>query len=451
MTDIIKIKNKSYLSEVIKIGLPVTLQCIFQASYSFVDQLMVGTLGTDSIAGGGLGGKFSSLVTFTLSSVATVASILIAQYHGNKDNKGISRSFFSCVYLAIIVLALFAIPAIFMPKSILGIYTNEKDIIEVGAGYLSVIAISYIPMVITLMLSSLFRSLEKSKYPMYVSIIAVFSNVLFNYIFIFGKFGAPKYGLIGAAIGTLAARTIEALILIIILLSQKKKKKIEIHFIGVSDWGFYKKISLIVFPILLNEFSWSVGENIYAAIYGRLGKDALAAMTLTNPVQGMFIGMFSGLSAAAAVMVGKRLGKDENDEAYSISKYIMKIGLICSLVISIVLIILIPFYVRLFNVLPKVREITIYIIYALAAVIFAKILNMILSGGILRSGGNTHYTLVIDLIGTWIFGVPIGLLTAFVFHLPVYLVYFFLSLEEVVRLIIGIIIFKKKKWMKNIT
>ena len=433
-------KTKLYMKEILTIGLPVTLQSIFQASYSFVDQLMVGTLGTVSIAGSGLGGKFSSLVTFTLNAVAAVASVLIAQYHGTKDEKGINKSFFTCSLIAGIVALLFVLPGFFCPQLIL-----------VAASYLKIIAVSYLPMTVTLMLSALFRSVEKSKYPMYVSVIAVLANVFFNWILIFGKFGCPRLGIIGAAYGTLISRTIEALILVAILLYQNEKKEMNVKVMGLTDLSFYKKISVIVFPILLNEFSWSVGENIYAAIYGRLGKDALAAMTLTNPLQGLFIGMFSGLSSAAVVMVGKRLGQDNKNEAFSISKYLMKVGFIGSLIIAAVLVILAPFYVKLYNIEPEVARITIYIIDALAVVIFAKILNMILGGGIIRSGGNTNITLVIDAIGTWVFGVPLGLLTAFVFDLPIYWVYFILSLEEVVRLIIGFVVFYKKKWMQNVT
>lgn len=444
-------KSRSYMKEILTIGLPVTLQSIFQASYSFVDQLMVGTLGTVSIAGSGLGGKFSSLVTFTINAVAAVASVLIAQYHGSKDKKGISKSFYTCSLIAGIVALLFAVPGFFCPKLIMGIYSNESDVILVAAAYLKIIAVSYIPMTATLMLSALFRSVEKSKYPMYVSVFSVFANLFFNWLLIFGKFGCPRLGIIGAAYGTLISRALEAIILVAVLMHQNRKKVLEVKVMGLTDLSFYKKISVIVFPILLNEFSWSVGENIYAGIYGRLGKDALAAMTLTNPLQGLFIGMFSGLSSAAVVMVGKRLGQNENEEAFSISKYLIKVGFIGSLIIAAVIVLLAPFYVRLYNVEPSVKKLTIYILCALAAVIFAKILNMILGGGIIRSGGNTHYTLVIDAIGTWVFGVPLGLLTAFVFHLPIYWVYFILSLEEVIRLIIGFVVFYRKKWMRNVT
>ncbi|MDD6207731.1 MAG: MATE family efflux transporter [Clostridiales bacterium] len=444
-------QKKVYQKELLAIGLPVTLQSIFQASYSLVDQLMVGSLGTVSIAGSGLGAKFSSLVSVTLSAVAAVASILIAQYHGKQDREGINRSFFSCLYISVLVLLLFALPAFCIPEIIMGFYSEDAETIRMGAVYLKLIAVSYIPMNVTLMCSAFFRSVEKSRYPLYASILSMAVNLLGNYLLIFGKFGCPRLGLQGAAYGTLIARTLEALLLVSLMAVQQKKGEIRLRPVSLREKGIYGSISVMIVPILLNEFLWSLGENIYAGIYGRLGTDALAAMTLTNPLQAMFIGMFSGVSSAAAVMVGKRLGSNDNEGAYVVSKYLMKTGVLGSLVVSVLLVLLIPFYVKWFSIGPEVARLTKYIVYALALVLFAKITNMILGGGILRSGGRTRITLCVDLVGTWVFGVPLGLLAAFVFHLPIYMVYFILSLEEVIRLIISIFLFRSKVWMQNLT
>lgn len=444
-------QKKEYQKELLAIGLPVTLQSIFQASYSLVDQLMVGSLGTVSIAGSGLGAKFSSLVSVTLSAVAAVASILIAQYHGKQDREGINRSFFSCLYISVLVLLLFDLPAFCIPEIIMGFYSEDAETIRMGAVYLKLIAVSYIPMNVTLMCSAFFRSVEKSRYPLYASLLSMAVNLLGNYLLIFGKFGCPRLGLAGAAYGTLIARTLEALLLVSLMAVQQKKGEIRLRPVSLWEKGIYGSISVMIVPILLNEFLWSLGENIYAGIYGRLGTDALAAMTLTNPLQAMFIGMFSGVSSAAAVMVGKRLGSNDNEGAYAVSKYLMKTGVLGSLVVSVLLVLLIPFYVKWFSIGPAVARLTKYIVYALAMVLFAKITNMILGGGILRSGGRTRITLCVDLVGTWVFGVPLGLLAAFVFHLPIYMVYFILSLEEVIRLIISIFLFRSKVWMQNLT
>ena len=443
--------KKEYLKEILQIGLPITLQSILQSSYNLVDQIMVGTLGTVSIAGSGLVGKFSSLAAFTLASVASVTSILVAQYHGSKDKEGISRSFFSCLYMALAVMAVFIAACLLIPDGILAIYTTDMEMIAEAIPYFIVVAVSFLPMTLTMQFSALLRSIEKSKFPLYAGIAAMFLNVVLNYIFIFGKWGMPRLGLLGAGIGTLLSRTVECLVQLLFIIQLCRKEELYLKAISLLNLEQYRRISIIVFPLLINEFSWSVGENIYAAIYGRIGTDAVAAMTLTNPLQGMFIGMFSGVSTAATVMVGKRLGRDEKDEAYGIAKYLAKIAAIGAIVVSFILLAISDWYVRLYDVEPEVIETTKKIIVVLAVYLIVKISNMVIAGGVLRSGGKTKYTLYIDLIGTWIFGVPLGLLAAFVWKMPIEQVYFILSLEEVVRLLIVFCIFKKKIWMNNVT
>ena len=443
--------KKEYMKEILQIGLPITLQSILQASYSMVDQLMVGTLGTLSIAGGGLVGKFASLVLFTLSSIASVTSILVSQYHGSRDKEGISKSFFSCLYMALAVMALFMTACLILPEGILSMYTPDTEMVKVAVPYFIVIAISFLPMTLTMEFSALLRSIEKSKFPLYAGMASMLLNVIFNYIFIFGKLGMPRLGLLGAGIGTLLSRTVECLVQLFFIMKLCQKQELYLHPVSILKLEQYQKISIIALPLLINEFSWSVGENIYAAIYGRIGTESVAAMTLINPLMGMFIGMFSGVSTAATVMTGKRLGRDEKDEAYSIAKYLAKVGAIGSIIVSVILVAISNLYVNLYDVEPQVIETSKRIIYVLAVYLIVKISNMIIAGGVLRSGGKTKYTLYIDMLGTWMFGVPLGLIGAFVFKWPIEAVYALLSFEEVVRLIITFIVFKKKIWMNNVT
>ncbi len=442
---------QGYFREMMEIGLPVTLQCIFQASYGLVDQLMVGRLGTVSIAGSGLGAKFSGLAMVTVSSVAAVASILVAQYHGAGEEEGKSRSFFYCLYIGLLVMLLFLLPSVLVPEKIMGIYSTDLETVALAGKYLRIVGASFLPMTVTLMVSAYLRSSGRSKPPMYAGLLSMGVNIFLNYIFIFGKIGMPVMGLMGAGYGTLAARSVECAVLVAVMVYYKRRRVVYLVLPGSLDMGFLGKISVIVLPILLDEFSWSIGENIYAAVYGRMGTAALAATVLLNPLMGMFIGMFQGVSSAAGVMVGKRLGRNEREEARKVSKYLMKVGFAGSVAVAALLFVLAGQYVRLFDIEPEVAGLAQYLVYALALVIFAKILNMILAGGILRSGGNTKYTFAIDCIGTWVFGVPLAYLGAFVWRLPVYWVYFILSQEEVVRLLIAGCVFGREGWMRNLT
>ena len=198
------------------------------------------------------------------------------------------------------------------------------------------------------------------------------------------------------------------------------------------------------------EASWSLGENVYAAIYGRMGTEQSAAMTLTAPIQGLVIGALCGLSQAAGVIVGKRLGGEDYDGAYRAAKRLMVYGAVGASVLCAVVLLTSGAYVEIYQVSRTVKRLTrqILFVYALAAPF--KVLNMILGGGILRSGGRTAYVMGIDMLGTWGFGVPLGLLGAFVWRLPIASVYLLLSLEECIRFAISMAVFRRKRWMRRL-
>ena len=206
----------------------------------------------------------------------------------------------------------------------------------------------------------------------------------------------------------------------------------------------------ILLPILFCEFFWGLGENVYASVYGHLGRDSAASYGLTGPIQSLFIGSLTGLSQASGILIGKELGKKDFEKAYNNSKSVILTSLVISIVLSFIIIVIRKPYISLYNVEPNVVEITYKTLLVYGLIAPVKVLNMVIGGGIIRSGGRTDLSMYVDLIGTWGFGVPLALITSRVFSLPLYWVYFFLSLEEVVRLIMVIRIFRKKKWMESL-
>lgn len=209
-------------------------------------------------------------------------------------------------------------------------------------------------------------------------------------------------------------------------------------------------LASVLLPLFVCEASWSLGENVYAAIYGRMGTEQSAAMTLTAPIQGLAIGALCGLSQAAGVIVGKRLGGENYDGAYRAAKRLMVYGAVGASVLCAVVLLTSGAYVEIYQVSRTVKRLTrqILFVYALAAPF--KVLNMILGGGILRSGRRTAYVMGIDMLGTWGFGVPLGLLSAFVWRLPIASVYLLLSLEERIRFAISMAVFRRKRWMRRL-
>lgn len=443
-------QEKSFYKEVLSIALPVTLQSLLQSSFSVIDQVMTGQLGSTSIAGIGLASKFSSLFSVLLSAVAAVAGIMIAQYIGKKDDKEVSRSFFVNFFVAVFVALFFTIICSLFPSWIMGAYTEDATTKEVAAGYLRIVAISYFPMVISTLFATLMRCMDAAVLPLCSSIFAAVVNTGLNYLLIFGKFGFPQMGVAGAAWATTISQIVGGILTLILFFGYYKRQNIRIKFALRLDKNGRLQYIGILLPILACEFFWSLGENVYAAIYGHIGTDPCAAMTLTTPIQVLFMGALSGLSQASAILIGKTLGSEKYEKAYQESKKLMLYGLIGSLILSVILISTRGYYVQIYQVNAGVKEIAAQLLIAFALIAPVKVLNMILGGGIIRSGGKTKYVMWIDMIGTWGFGVPLGLLSAFVWNLSIPYVYFILSLEECVRLGISLLVFRRKNWMRSL-
>lgn len=316
-------------------------------------------------------------------------------------------------------------------------------------------------MAVSSIVTTMLRCMEAAALPLYASIFALVLNTGLNYLLIFGKWIFPEMGVEGAALASVIAQTVSCVIILIFFARhiRRQEEHLAVGWIALRKWigrntsadtRNRKQYLKIIGPMLLCEFMWSLGENIYTAIYGHIGTDACAAMTMTIPVQTLLIGALSGLSQAAGILIGKSLGAKQFEKAYLESKKLLKYGLVGSIILSVALIIASPFYVKIYSVKPLLHKMTGNLLIAFAVIAPVKVLNMILGGGIIRSGGKTDYVMWIDLIGTWLFGVPLGLLAGFVWNLPIEMVYFVLSLEECVRLGIAFILFRRKIWMESL-
>ena len=441
-------QTKRFARMVCNLAVPVALQSMLQSSFSIVDQIMIGQLGSVSVAGVGLAGKFSSIFSVLASAIGAIAGIMISQYLGQKNKQEVSRSFYLNLLMVTAMASVFTFLCMVFPQQIMGLYTQDHKTQLAAASYLTILAGTFLPVAGATLLSTLFRCMEKASLPLYASIIAAALNTGLNYVLIFGKLGFSSMGADGAAIATLVSQIANLLIMLLLfwkyreILTSGRGADVRM---SKFNWGQYGAMLL---PILVCEFMWSLGENVYAAIYGHLGTESCAAMTLTNPIQGIMIGALCGLSQAASVIVGKQLGTGAYDEAYDASKKLIQYGIVGSLLLSAVILLTSQFYVEIYQVEASVKILASQILIAYAIVAPFKVLNMILGGGIIRSGGKTNYVMVIDLVGTWVFGVPLGLLSAFVLGLGIPFVYFILSLEECIRFGISVVVFRRKHWMQ---
>ena len=439
--------ERNFLRTVCNLAVPVALQSMLQSSFSIVDQIMIGQLGSVSVAGVGLAGKFVNIFTFMSSAIGAVAGIMISQYMG-RDDRGEVRRSFSLNLMAVLILAgaFTAVCSIF-PMNLMSLYSEDAETVREAAGYLAILAGMFFPAAGATMLAAMFRCMERTALPLCASIVAAVLNTGLNYVLIFGKLGLSPMGARGAAIATLISQSANFLIMLLLFLRHRSCLAGDGRILPPFKWGQYAAMLL---PMLVCEFMWCLGENVYAGIYGHLGTDSCAAMTLIDPVQGMMTGALCGLSQAAAVIIGKKLGSGDYEQAYVAAKKLILYGFVAAGTLSVVILLLRGYYVEIYRVGSEVKELTRRILLSYAVIAPFKVQNMIVSGGVIRSGGQTKFTMFIDLIGTWGFGVPLGLLSAFVWELPIYWVYFILSLEECVRYAISIVVLRRKQWMRSL-
>ena len=439
-----------FIRELGKIAVPVTLQSMLQASFSIVDQIMIGQLGAVSIAAVGLGGNYSMIFNVVSGSVGTVAGILIAQFLGAGDKKEAWSSLTLSTVISLCLAGVFLGVSLGATAQILGLYTKDAAIIAEGCVYFKIIAFSFAPMGLSTVLSAWLRCRGHANIPFAASIGAVLSNVVLNYVLIFGKLGLPACGVRGAAIATLVSQLVNLALIatgfLHCLRQDGERVQPSLHFTKITRRDYLGMIT----PILVSQFLWSLGQNVESAVYGHLGTQNLAAYTLTCPIQSLIVGALSGLSAAAGVLIGKRLGRKEYDEAYGDAKKIMATGLVGAAVVSSLLVGLAGQYVGLYRVEDEVRTLGHMLLMVFAMYAPIKVENMILGGGILKSGGNTRMVMIIDIAGTWGIGIPLCFFAAYVLHWGIVGVYTLLTAEELFRLVVSLVVFRKRKWMVSL-
>lgn len=442
-------RDKTFFRTAMSIAVPVSLQSMLQSSFSMVDQLMVGQLGAVAVSAVEVGSRPNFLFTFVVGAVATAAGIMISQYLGMRAERETDQSISVNLIVSLLVAGTFMAVCLGAPSQIVSSFVaGDIQVVTAGSEYLTWISWTYIPAAIASILAVYVRCIDKAALPLVAGLCAAVLNTFLNYVLIFGNFGAPALGVSGAAIASVVSQLLNVAIMLIVFCAVRRGKKFSFSIaLGKKGW---KQYAVMLLPVLITEGFWSLGQNVNTYIYGHMPSGSLAAYSMTGAMQGLFIGALVGLSQAAGILIGKRLGADEYAQAYQDSEKVTLYGIIGAVALACILALVRGYYVRLYNVDTQVQQTSAQILLVFALLLPFKVSNMILGGGVLRSGGKTAYIMGIDLFGTWAIGVPLGLFTAFVVHLPVVQVYFWISTEEIVRLLITVIVFRRKKWMQRL-
>lgn len=442
--------DRHFYKQMIRIALPVTAQNLVLASLNLVDNIMIGGLGEAAIAGVGLANQYYFLLNLLLFGIVSGSSIFTAQFWGTKDIKSIRKVLGISIIAGGLASLLFTIAGLLFPEEILGIFSKDPAVVKLGSQYLVIVLFSYVVMAISFAYSFSLRSTGDVKTPLVVSIIALGTNTVLNYLLINGYLGFPRLGVAGAAIATVIARAIELVLLLWIIYRTKNVLAASISEMIDFSSSFVKQFFKVSIPVILNESMWALGMTVYAVIYARMGTEVIASTNIAGTIERIMWVIFFGFGNACAVMLGNKIGSGDKEQVFIDAKRFAIIGPAVAVIIGALVILATPWLLTPYKVSPLVLDYARKNLLVLCIFLSFKIFNYMNVVGILRSGGDTTFCLMLDTGGVWLIGIPLVFLGGIVWQLPIYYVYVLLHVEEVVKLIIGIPRLMSKKWINNL-
>lgn len=444
--------DKAFLRRLVAIALPITLQSIMFSSRGLVDVLMLGQLGEAEIAAVGVAARATFVTTIMLVGVTTGGALLTAQYWGAGNKEGVRQST-SLTWLISMVFAAFTVLLfVFFPEAIMGLTTDSREVISLGAEYLVITSVSMFAVACVASMAVGLRAMHQPGTSTFFSGIGIASNIFLNWVLIFGHLGMPALGIKGAAIATVISGAIE----VAFLFGYLWRKKHTIAF-GLSDLAAILVVDKIIrflklsLPTTFNFLAWAGGLFAYHAIMGQAGVQGLAALSVMTPVESIALAMMIGMSNAAAVLVGNQLGAKNFEPVYYQAWATIALNLLIAIVVAITLLITNNLILDAFSALTiETRKLAEQFMLILAFGVILRSIPMMAIVGVLRAGGDVKFCLYQDLVAQWLISIPLAAFAAIKLGLEPQWVYLFFLTEEVVKWVGSLMRMASKKWMKNL-
>lgn len=443
--------DRIFIKTLMVLATPIILQNLISASLNLLDNIMIGHLGVNEIAAVGLSNQYYLLFYYTVMGISLGAGVFMSQFWGRRDIISIKRYMGISLVFSLLIGSIFTMLAFFSPETIIDVFTDSEQVIKLGSGYLKTVALSYIFTCVSLTFSVGSRSIAQTSLPMQASVIGLIFNAVLNYIFIFGKLGLEPMGVIGAALGTTFARLAEMSFILYKIYIKNNILKAKMSEFLDFNFQTIKVFFKTAFPVIFNDFMWIAGITLYSKAYAMLGTDAIATMQIANITNNLFNIFGTGLAVASSIVVGNNIGagksfKSIQKDAYKMSEFCVLVGI----VIGIAFFITAPFVNRFFNTSPKVQKDIVLILRIMAVAIPFRFFGITQIIGILRGGGDVLYAITTEILGVWIFGVPLAFVAAGYFHTGIGIVYLCVCLEDVFKVTMTIPRLKSGKWIRSL-
>jgi putative MATE family efflux protein len=442
--------DRNFYKTFFKLAVPVTLQYFFAASLNLIDNIMVGQLGAIELAAVGLANQVYFLLLLFLLGISGGASIFASQFWGAQDIKNVRRILGLSTIISAASALVFFLVSFFNAQAIIGLFSDDAAVIKLGGEFLATSSFSYVLMAITACYAAVLRSAGEVKLPMMVNIIALVANTVLNYVLIFGRFGLPELGVKGSAIATLIARLVEILLLLTIAYRYKYIVAAKLSELVDISADMVKRFVNTTGTVVVKDVIWAIGVILYMVIYAKMGTEVVAAVNIVTTIRQLAFVLFNGIAGACLVMVGHQIGAGNDDKAFLDAKRLLILTSLIGVVVGVLTIAGSKLILSPYNVSANVLRESQAILFVFALFIPFTVFNMVAVVGVLRSGGDAMFCLIMDLVAVYVIGMPLAFLGQSVWKLSVAAVFALITAQELFKFVLCWMRFISKRWINNL-
>ena len=451
MDNIFSKEKLSYYKSILILAFPIVLQRVVELFVNLLDNLMVGQLGDVLVSSCSLAGSFNLLFSCASGGIISAGVIIAAQAWGGRNKDIIKKTITGCLVAVLLVTTIFFVLSQTIPVQIINMYTDKEQLFGPGSEYLRILSFSFFPYAITSTYTNIMRTTGSTKFGFIIEMINSIINAFLNYLLIFGNFGFPALGLNGAGIATVIARSIGLLITIVYIYFYDRT--LQMNFKDLSlfpDKKLWNSIIVHGTPIMLSDTLMMLNSTVQTMITGRVSNTYIAANSIVHMIWQVAAFALFGFSSASAILIGNSIGKNDYDSAYKQADMLVGFSVIQGIIAALLVQIIAPILIPLYKVSDAVALTARQMSYSASFVVFALTMQQIIGKGVTRAGGMTKQYMLVEILSTFCFGLPLGYIAAFILKWPEYLIYIVIRLDYVVKALWGYYHIKKRDWIRKV-
>lgn len=442
--------TRDFYAKMFRIALPISAQQLITVGVNLMDTVMLSSMGDAQLSASSLAGQFINLFQICCMGIGMGASVMTSRFWGMKELPSLRKAVTIMLRFLLVFATVFTLATIFVPRWIMLLYTHDEEIIGYGITYLRWLIPTYYCMGLSLTCTIVLRTVGQVRIPLLSSVFAFFVNVFFNWVFIFGKLGAPRMEIAGAALGTLIARAFELCFICGYFFLKDKRIGYRFRHLLMRCSDLTAEYFRVCIPVLISDGLLALGNNAVAMIMGRIGRTFVAANSVTMIVQQLSSVLTQGISHASGIITGHTMGEGDFEKAQRQGYTFLGLGFMLGCFAAAVILLLRGPIINYYKVSAETKEIAWTLMDAISFNIVFQAMNSILTKGVLRAGGDTKFLMAGDILFLWIASIPLGILSGLVLHWPPFWIYTMLKIDQIIKCVWCFFRLRSRKWIKKI-